>query len=270
MGTYLTADGEGYTSDGLDGTSVSSASSAGSAAPTGAWGGLSISGALFGAWSSRKANKESARQAQIQRDWEKMMSDTAVQRRVADLKAAGLNPMLAIRGGGEASTPSVQQAPVRDVGESAMRGIATAFSAAQVAQVQANARKTNAEATILENEVPYSAQNAMWNAETVRAQFDKLSHEAHRLELDEILKGREITLKEMSIEQQEKIFPLLVRYQQLVNRATELGIPEKKATAEFFETIPESKWMQLIKDIANVSRIIGGNFSNQPVGGKVK
>ena len=46
-----------------------------------------------------------ASQAQAQRDWQKMMSDTAHQREVADLKAAGLNPILSAGGGG-ASTPS--------------------------------------------------------------------------------------------------------------------------------------------------------------------
>lgn len=45
-----------------------------------------------------------AQQAQIQRDWEEKMSNTAYQRAVEDMRSAGLNPYLAYSQGG-ASTP---------------------------------------------------------------------------------------------------------------------------------------------------------------------
>ena len=64
--------------------------------------GIGAVGSLIG---GQQRNSAAAAQAAQQMAFQREMSDTAYQRTMADMKAAGLNPMLASRVGG-ASTPA--------------------------------------------------------------------------------------------------------------------------------------------------------------------
>lgn len=63
-------------------------------------------------WNAERANQANAKEAQKNRDWQERMSNTAHQREIADLKAAGLNPILS-SGGQGATTGAGAQAQMQ-------------------------------------------------------------------------------------------------------------------------------------------------------------
>lgn len=77
-------------------------------------------------------NAWSAQQAQINRDWQERMSNTAHQREVADLKKAGLNPVLSANGGQGAATTSGATASTDTSANSAIAGILGSVLQSQV------------------------------------------------------------------------------------------------------------------------------------------
>jgi hypothetical protein len=150
------------------------------------------------------ANAFNAQQAQLNRDYQTEMSNTAYQRQVQDMEKAGLNPMLAYIKGGGASSPSGSvatatvpqyQSPIQGMAQYKLTSAQAAKTEAEKPKVEAETRLTNAQIEQVDksvDKIKLEIENmpkgltmgrsvSEWNTEAIRFAVEKVKDESYLL-----------------------------------------------------------------------------------------
>lgn len=225
----------------------------------------SVIGGLIGAEGQRDANATNIQLGREQMAFQREMRETSYQAAVKDMKAAGLNPMLAYSQGG-ASAPVGSMPRV----ENAMApAVASAASAASIMQALQQVKQSEAQTQLIKNEATKVASETYdldlntalrifdkdrAEEEVKRIIADRRNKEAENVGIHASSASAEALLREMSKDNGGG-WAADVRRRKAEAMLAELDIPRSKGEAKFYEKMEDlPAAVKMIMMILNGSR----------------